>query len=72
MLQGDDRNVTEFERLLNDLNSAEDDFALQTDELVQQLSDGFAEEVYSAVFSFFEKHPNADCDAPSTLVHHVA
>jgi hypothetical protein len=64
-------SLAEFDRFLNALNPAADEFVLQIDELVEQLPESIAAEVYPAVFAFFEKHPDADCGAPGTLVHHV-
>jgi hypothetical protein len=64
-------NIDEFEARLRLLNPDEVDFVHQTDELVEALDPGIRSNVYEAVFRFFEAHPDSDCGAPGTLVHHL-
>lgn len=64
-------SVAEFEKLLNDLNPTADEFVLQADDLIARLSPKISADVFLAVFTFFENHPDCDCGAPVTLVHHV-
>jgi hypothetical protein len=56
---------------LPDLDPSNDDFVLQTDELVANLAENIQDAIYDAILRFFERHPEADCGAPGTLVHHI-
>ena len=60
-----------FRKQLMCLDPYADEFVIQADELVEQLSPEIADSVYLAIFEFFETAPDADCGAPGTLVHHV-
>lgn len=63
--------VEEFSTRLNRLDPGEDAFVLRADELICDLASSIADRVYSAILAFFERHPNTDCGAPGTLVHHT-
>jgi|GEM_PF-7123358 len=63
--------VEEFETRLNRLDPDDTSFVLRTDELISDLAPSIADKIYSAILRFFERHPNSDCGAPGTLVHHM-
>jgi hypothetical protein len=63
--------VEEFETRLKRLDPDDNAFVLQGDELIGALAPSIADKVYLAILQFFERHPNADCGAPGTLVHHM-
>ena len=63
--------IDEFERRLNALNPEDDAFVIDIDELIEDLAPSLNNKVYEPIFHFFEIHPEADCGAPGTLVHHV-
>jgi hypothetical protein len=63
--------VEEFETRLNRLDPDDSAFVLRIDELIGDVAPSIADKVYLAILQFFETHPNADCGAPGTLVHHI-
>jgi hypothetical protein len=63
--------IEEFEQKLRGLDPDEVDFVLSVDALVEELSPAIAPLVYEPILRFFEAHPEADCGAPGTLLHHV-
>jgi len=63
--------VHEFESRLRSLDPGHYAFVVRADELVADLSANIKDKVYEPIFRFFELHPDADCGAPGTLVHHV-
>lgn len=62
-------SVPDFSDQLNRLDPNDDDFVLRVDDLVEQTSPDTLEIAYSAIFRFFEAHPESDCGMPGTLVH---
>jgi hypothetical protein len=62
-------SVADFSDQLNRLNPDDDAFVLRVDDLVEQTSPATLEIAYSAIFRFFEAHPENDCGMPGTLVH---
>lgn len=61
----------DFRERLKRIDPYADDFVIKADELVEGISPEIADTVFPAVFEFFEAAPDADCGAPSTLVHLV-
>jgi hypothetical protein len=65
------RSIADFERRLNELDPRDVAFVVHVDQLMVELSPSLNAAVYDAIFRFFERHTDADCGAPGTLVHHV-
>lgn len=63
--------ASEFRHRLMQLDPLADEFVVDADELLEDLSPEIADAVYPVIFEFFEATPEADCGAPGSLVHHV-
>ncbi|WP_158442742.1 hypothetical protein [Rhodopirellula baltica] len=62
-------SVADFSDRLNGLDPDDDAFVLHVDDLVEQTSPATLEIAYSAIFRFFEAHPENDCGMPGTLIY---
>ena len=63
--------IDEFSRRLEQLDPDDAGFAVETHDVIKELSPSVAENVYTAIFLYFEAHPEADCGSPGALVHHI-